>query len=293
MARRAAAGRDAGDVSVGEGGRGRVTKRRRTKARRTRARAALERVVVLAPNWLGDVVMALPAIAAVRRWFADAHLAVAARAPVAPLLSMADGIDEVITLAGRGDWRDGDGPACRRAPAGVGPLRCRAAAAQLVSCRLARAPGRRARALGVSRRSCAAMLLTRGVARPRGPVTQAAYYLALVRALGGTRRAADRGAPGGRRPARGRLGAAAGQRLDRRPVGGLRARRRVRAGQAVAAGARRPGRARACRRPGRDARVCRRPRRSRHHRRGAQRAIARLAGARRPRRSTSAAARIC
>ena len=29
------------------------------------------------------------------------------------------------------------------------------------------------------------MLLTRGVARPRGPVTQAGYYLALVRALGG------------------------------------------------------------------------------------------------------------
>ncbi len=46
--------------------------------------------------------MALPAIAAVRQWFADAHLAVAARASVAPLLSMADGVDEVITLAGTG-----------------------------------------------------------------------------------------------------------------------------------------------------------------------------------------------
>ena len=66
----------------------------------------MKRVVVLAPNWLGDVVMALPAMAAVRQWFADAHLAVAARPSVAPVLSMADGLDGVITLTGRDDARD-------------------------------------------------------------------------------------------------------------------------------------------------------------------------------------------
>ena len=39
---------------------------------------AVERVLVIAPNWLGDAVMALPAIADVRRQFAGARLVVAA-----------------------------------------------------------------------------------------------------------------------------------------------------------------------------------------------------------------------
>ncbi len=38
----------------------------------------MKRLVIRAPNWLGDVVMALPAMAAVRARFADAHVAVAA-----------------------------------------------------------------------------------------------------------------------------------------------------------------------------------------------------------------------
>jgi heptosyltransferase-2 len=42
-----------------------------------------DRIVVIAPNWLGDAVMALPAIADVRRHFAEAHLAIAARPAVA------------------------------------------------------------------------------------------------------------------------------------------------------------------------------------------------------------------
>ena len=142
------------------------------------------RVVVLAPNWLGDVVMALPAIAAVRRWFGGAHLAVAARAPVAPLLSMAGGIDEVVVLAGRGDWRDAAGR--------------RADAQQLASSRFDLAlllpnsfhAAWLARLAGVPERwgyraDLRAMLLTRGVPKPRGPITQAAYYLALVQSLGG------------------------------------------------------------------------------------------------------------
>ena len=71
------------------------------------------RLVVIAPNWLGDAVMALPALADVRRHFPDAHLAVAARASVAPLFTMVDGVDEVVHAAGRaaglarGDRLDG------------------------------------------------------------------------------------------------------------------------------------------------------------------------------------------
>ena len=64
-----------------------------------------ERLVVLAPNWLGDAVMALPAFADLRRHFPDAHIAVAARPPVAPMFTMVDGVDEVITLPGGGGLR--------------------------------------------------------------------------------------------------------------------------------------------------------------------------------------------
>jgi lipopolysaccharide heptosyltransferase II len=43
------------------------------------------RLVIRAPNWLGDAVMALPAMGAVRAAFPQAHIAVAAVAAVAPL----------------------------------------------------------------------------------------------------------------------------------------------------------------------------------------------------------------
>jgi len=54
-----------------------------------------QRVIVVAPNWLGDAVMALPAIRDVRRHFADAHLVVAARPSVAMLFRAVPGIDEI------------------------------------------------------------------------------------------------------------------------------------------------------------------------------------------------------
>jgi heptosyltransferase II len=59
------------------------------------------RVVVLAPNWLGDAVMALPALRDVRAHFARATLAVAARASVARLFDCVPGVDEIVVLAPR------------------------------------------------------------------------------------------------------------------------------------------------------------------------------------------------
>jgi ADP-heptose:LPS heptosyltransferase len=49
-------------------------------------------VVVLAPNWLGDAVMALPAIRDVRRHFRGETLAVAARPSVAELFRAVPGV---------------------------------------------------------------------------------------------------------------------------------------------------------------------------------------------------------
>ena len=65
----------------------------------------MDRLVVLAPNWLGDAVMALPAIADLRRHYAGAHIAVAARPSVAPMFTMVQGIDAVLTLPGGGGLR--------------------------------------------------------------------------------------------------------------------------------------------------------------------------------------------
>ena len=56
------------------------------------------RLVILAPNWLGDAVMALPAIADVRRALPAAHLTVAARAAVAPLFQLVPDVDDTIVL---------------------------------------------------------------------------------------------------------------------------------------------------------------------------------------------------
>ncbi|MCC7124853.1 MAG: lipopolysaccharide heptosyltransferase II, partial [Acidobacteria bacterium] len=76
-------------------------------------------IVVLAPNWLGDAVMALPAIADIRRHFDDATMHVAARPSVAPLFALVDGVESVVTLPSR---------------SGVGSLRAwKSEAAALVS----------------------------------------------------------------------------------------------------------------------------------------------------------------
>jgi heptosyltransferase-2 len=60
------------------------------------------RVVILAPNWLGDIAMALPAIRDVRRHFPEAALTIAARASVSKVFRAIRGVDEILTFAGKG-----------------------------------------------------------------------------------------------------------------------------------------------------------------------------------------------
>ncbi|MGE0393235.1 MAG: lipopolysaccharide heptosyltransferase II [Vicinamibacterales bacterium] len=141
-----------------------------------------ERIVVLAPNWLGDVVMAEPAVAALRRAHPAAHLAVAARASVAGVLAFVPGVDEVVTF-----------------PAGA---TTRVEAARLAAGRFDTAvllpnsfrSAWVARRAGIRRRAGfrgdgRSWLLTDAVERPTASrpavaVRQIDYYLALTTALG-------------------------------------------------------------------------------------------------------------
>ena len=141
------------------------------------------RVLVVAPNWLGDAVMALPALADIRRAHAQARLIVAARPSVAPLYSMVPGVDATMETVWRGSVTD------RR--------RLQEDAQQILAEQIERAilfPNSFASAWVVHRArvkdrwgyaaDLRRLLLTRAVRRPRGSRHQGAYYQHLVRELG-------------------------------------------------------------------------------------------------------------
>jgi heptosyltransferase-2 len=142
-----------------------------------------DRLVIVAPNWLGDAVLALPAIADVRRYYPDAHLAVAARATVAPLFMMVEGVDAVVTLPGRGglaavtSWT-ADAATLTAGSFDVALLLPNSFATALTAQRA-----------GIAERwgfgtDWRGRMLTRAIAKPRRPLHQAAYYQALTTALG-------------------------------------------------------------------------------------------------------------
>jgi lipopolysaccharide heptosyltransferase II len=142
----------------------------------------MKRLVILAPNWLGDAVMALPAIADLRRASPEVSIAVAARAAVAPLFALVPGVDETIVLQrpatiGRvSGWRSiGAELAGRSFDAAL--LLPNSMHAALVAAR-AGIPERWGYKSGWRGR-----LLTRAVRRPSA-LHQAAYYQHLVEALG-------------------------------------------------------------------------------------------------------------
>jgi heptosyltransferase-2 len=141
------------------------------------------RVLILAPNWLGDAVMALPAIDDVRRRFSEGRLVVAARASVSHLFNLVPIVDEVVELEWRG--RLGQLGALRRDVArlrGVGAdvalLLPNSFAAAWVA-RRAAIPARWGYATDTR-----GPLLSRAVPKPPGSRHQGAYYQHLVRELG-------------------------------------------------------------------------------------------------------------
>jgi len=134
-----------------------------------------ERIVVIAPNWLGDAVMALPAIADLRRHYADAHLAIAARPPVGPLFTMVKGVDQLITLPGKWQVR---APELDSGAFDTAVLLPNSFATALIA-RNARIPERWGFATDWRGR-----LLTRALAKPRNTTHQSEYYQALTAGLG-------------------------------------------------------------------------------------------------------------
>ncbi len=142
-----------------------------------------DRIVVISPNWLGDAVMALPALADVRRHYPAAHLAVAARASVAPLFAMVEGVDEIVSLPGRGGlravtgWRQ-DAAALATGGFDAALLFPNSFAAALVASKS-----------GIAERwgfaaDWRGRFLTRAVPKPKAPLHQGAYYQALTTKLG-------------------------------------------------------------------------------------------------------------
>jgi heptosyltransferase II len=141
----------------------------------TTASSDVQRVLVRAPNPLGDAVMALPAMAALRSAFPHAAVVVAAAPSVAPLFHerTAASPDEVLAVD-----KDSEASALRGAKADLAILLTNSFRTAWV-CRHAGIRNRWGyRAYGRG------PLLTRRVSRPHGRRHQSEYYLQLVRALG-------------------------------------------------------------------------------------------------------------
>lgn len=66
--------------------------------RRVAPDARIDRLVVRVPNWLGDAVMALPALGWLRAAFPGAHLAAASTAGLARFFESVTGLDQVLVL---------------------------------------------------------------------------------------------------------------------------------------------------------------------------------------------------
>jgi len=141
------------------------------------------KVLVFSPNWLGDAVMALPAVADIRRHRATSGLVVAARSSVAGLWTMTAGVDDVVVIPrarGAARWRalGENAEALRRTGSDTAVLLPNSLQTALMA-RQAGIPERWGYRRGFRR-----WLLTRAIPRPGGLVHQADYYRRLVAALG-------------------------------------------------------------------------------------------------------------
>jgi heptosyltransferase-2 len=127
------------------------------------------RLVVRAPNWLGDVVMSLPALGMVRRGFAEAEITVAVPPPFAPLFEQQTGLGPVEMIAPGALSQSGFDT--------------------ILLLTNSFGSAWEARRAGITERwgyaaSGRSWLLTRAIHRPTRRVHQVEYYRALARGLG-------------------------------------------------------------------------------------------------------------
>ena len=135
----------------------------------------VERLLVRAPNWIGDVVLSLPALRDLRRAFPRARLEVLARSWVAPLYAAVSGVDAV--RESRGTLADA---AALRAAHDLAVLLPNSFASAFAVWR-AGIPERWGYATDARR-----LLLTRSCPAPRGAFgrSQVYYYRAMLEGVG-------------------------------------------------------------------------------------------------------------
>jgi lipopolysaccharide heptosyltransferase II len=136
-------------------------------------------ILVRATNWVGDAVMSLPALRAIREGFSTARISVLAKPWVADLYGRESFIDEIILYSGESPWRTGHDLRVRKFDCAI--LLQNAFEAAWIAW-LARIPTR----IGY-KRDGRQLLLTRAVNVPKPgeiPRHERFYYLELLRRAG-------------------------------------------------------------------------------------------------------------
>jgi lipopolysaccharide heptosyltransferase II len=138
-----------------------------------------DRILVRLPNWLGDIVMALPALAMVRAGFPGAHLTFALPAAFAPIFAERTDAapDAVLALKEKDQGRRSEIAKLRSVHADLAILLTNSFGSAWIVRRA------RIRERWGYRANLRRALLTRAVRRPGGRVHQAEYYRALMTGL--------------------------------------------------------------------------------------------------------------
>jgi heptosyltransferase II len=149
--------------------------------------AGIERILIRGTNWIGDVIMTLPAVAAVRKRWPGARISVLAKPWVSEIYRLSPDVDEIIDFQEPGRHAGARGKLrlageLRRAPFDCAILLQNAIEAAIIA-RLAGIPLR----AGYNSDG-RGLLLTHSVRRTKAvrQIHQIDYYLEMVRALGCT-----------------------------------------------------------------------------------------------------------
>lgn len=68
-----------------------------------------ERLLIVMPSWLGDVVMATPTLRALRLLYPEAHITALMRRSLKPILDACPWVDRIVTVRRRGNGKSADG----------------------------------------------------------------------------------------------------------------------------------------------------------------------------------------